>query len=172
MRLKTLTNQSIKRKNSGILMIKKKPTLITYARGEAEKDTKMIKKIKEYMKKHYSIKDGHMLFLFPGGYMLRSNIHHDTMVCETFKALNIEYGDTMINSFGIIRCGKFAGVCHIELDDKLSSKEFESLIDTFVSLNADRIHLHWKGLGWQYGDKLARRMQKSLGDGVEVYDLG
>ena len=153
-------------------MTKKKPALITYIRGEAEKDTKMIEKIKQYMKKHYSIKDGHMLFLFPGGYMLRSNIHHDIMTRETFKALKIDYNDTMINNFGIIRCGKFAGVCHIELDDKLSSKEFESLINTFVSLHADRVHLHWKGLGWEYGEKLVRRMQKNLGDDAEVYSLG
>ena len=153
-------------------MVKKKSNLITYNRDEACKDVYMINKIKQYMKKHYSVKDGYMMFLFPGGYMLRSNTHHDMMVRETFKALNIAYHDIIIESFGIVRCGKFMGVCHVEIQNKLSSKEFESLIDTFVSLNADRVHLHWKGLGWQYGDKLARRMQKSLGDGVEVYDLG
>lgn len=149
----------------------KKPPLITYSKDEAKHDHVMINKIKKYMIKHYSDKEGYMLFLFPGGYMLRSNVHHIIMVQETFKALNIDYDETIIESFGIVRCGKFYGVCHVELYDKLSGKEFESLIDTFVSLGADRVHVRWSGRGWEYVEKLIRRIQKAMGDNVEVYNI-
>ena len=133
--------------------------------GDARQEVEAIKQIKQYVESKYSNEDGHYMFLFPDGYMLCSETHHEEIVSDVFHTLGIERDVATMHSFGIARCG------YLELDFELTSVALERFVDMVISKNPKNVHTDWRGRPWSYVDKLVARIQKSVGDDIGVYNI-